>query len=380
MLDLSAAFDTIDHNILLQTLHSNAGISGLAFRWFSSYLKDRTQQVQVLGTRSEKSRLSFGVPQGSCLGPVLFTIYVASLFQIINHYLPEAHGYADDHQLYLAFKPDSLASQDSAVQAIEAFIKDVPHWMLSNRLKINDSKTEFPILGSRHQLQKVKIAGVLVGEKQILPVTSVRNLGVIFDSNLSMEKHVLKICSAAYFHLHNIRRVWKYLTQDTVCSIVHPFISSHIDYCNTLLNGLPACLVGKLQRVQNAAARLTLKIGKFDHVSPALIQLHWLPVRFRIKFKVLLLVFKAIHKMSPQYITEMCVRTMNDRYCLRSNNAVTLTVPRFKCITFGGRAFAASAPYQWNTLPDRLRSCNDLETFKRQLKTYLFTQFVSEGL
>ena len=102
MLDLSAAFNTIDHSILLETLSSGLGVGGTALKWFTSYLSQRTQQVQIKGTLSEKKQLTTGVPQGSCLGPVLFTIYVADLFQIIEKHLPEAQGYADDHQVYLS--------------------------------------------------------------------------------------------------------------------------------------------------------------------------------------------------------------------------------------------------------------------------------------
>jgi hypothetical protein len=122
--------------------------------------------VQVSGTTSDKFRLQFGVPQGSCLRPVLFTIYAATLFKVIRKHLPEVHGYADDHQLYLSFKPSNTTSQDSALKAMEECINDVRRWMLSNKLKINDSKTEFLVLGSKQQLEKVRIHDIQVDGKQ----------------------------------------------------------------------------------------------------------------------------------------------------------------------------------------------------------------------
>ena len=180
MLDLSAAFDTIDHSILLETLGSGFGVGGTALKWFTSYLSQRTQQVQIKGTLSEKKQLTTGVPQGSCLGPVLFTIYVADLFQIIEKHLPEAQGYADDHQVYLSFRPIPSTNQTASVTAIENCVAELRSWMISNMLMVNDSKTEFLIVGSKQQLERVNIPFIHVGEDQITPVTSVRNLGVFF--------------------------------------------------------------------------------------------------------------------------------------------------------------------------------------------------------
>ena len=177
--------------------------------------------------------------------------------------MPNCHGYADDHQLYVSFRPNHSGDQDSALSSLQDCIAEIRSWMLVNKLKINDSKTEFIILGSKHQLHKVNIPGVKVGDENIQPVTSVRNLGVIFDQHLAMDKHISKVCSVAFFHLHNIRGIRKYLTHDAACTIVHAFVSSQLDYCNSLLSGLPSHLVKKLQRVQNAAARVVLNIGKF---------------------------------------------------------------------------------------------------------------------
>ena len=128
--------------------------------------------------------------------------------------------------------------------------------MLANKLKMNESKTEFLILGSKHQLKKITIPGMQVGDDVICPVSHVRNLGVIFDKELAMDKHISKICSTAYFHLHNIRTIWKYLTHEAACILVQSLVSSQLDYCNALLSGIPAYLVKKLQYVQNAAARV----------------------------------------------------------------------------------------------------------------------------
>ena len=150
---------------------------------------------------------------------------------------------------------------------------------------INESKTEFIIIGTRQQLAKVNIDSITVGSSEILPVSSVRNLGAWFDVHLSMSTHISKVCSTAFFHLHNIRRIRKFLSRETVETLVHALIASRIDYSNSLLYGLPKCQLDKLQRVQNAAARLVCRLNRFScHITPILTELHWLPVQFRIQF------------------------------------------------------------------------------------------------
>ena len=370
---------SISSALVLETLGSGFGVGGTALKWFTSYLSQRTQQVQIKGTLSEKKQLTTGVPQGSCLGPVLFTIYVADLFQIIEKHLPEAQGYADDHQVYLSFRPIPSTNQTASVTAIENCVTELRSWMISNMLMVNDSKTEFLIVGSKQQLERVNIPFIHVGEDQITPVTSVRNLGVIFDSNLKMDMQITKACQIAYYHLHNIRRIRKFLSQEATCTIIHAFITSQIDYCNSLMNGLPENLIKKLQRVQNTAARLVFNLRKYDRITPALVTLHWLPVKYRIEFKTLLIVFKGLHGKAPTYIQEMITPSKSKRYSIRSNEERVLKVPKFKHDTFGKRAFAVYGPLAWNCLPKEIRLCDEIEAFKRNLKTHLFVKFVNES-
>ena len=135
----------------------------------------------------------------------------------------------------------------------------------------------------------------------IKPSSQVKNLGSWFDPNLNMRRHITNVCKAGFFYLHNIRRIKKYLSRDSLLALVHAFITSRLDYCNALLYGLPKEQLVKLQRVQNAAARLIMDIGKYSHITPALYELQWLPVLARIQFKILLLAFKAIHGLVPEY-------------------------------------------------------------------------------
>lgn len=163
MLDLSAAFDTIDHTVLLHRLETTFGVTGSSLKWISSYLHDRSQRVVIDDKLSDRCPLPFGIPQGSCLGPLLFSIFASKLFDVIKDHLPSAHAYADDTQLYLSFKPDKSTSEHEAWKAMEHCITAVRAWMITDKLKLNESKTEFMIIGTKHQLNKVNSHGISTG-------------------------------------------------------------------------------------------------------------------------------------------------------------------------------------------------------------------------
>ena len=180
-----------------------------------------------------------------------------------------------------------------------------------------------------------------------------------------------KVCSAAYFHLYNIKRIRKYLSQDTTEKLVHPFFSSRIDYCNSLLYGLPAKQLDKLQRVQNTAARIIFFLPKFCHITPVLVRLHWLRIKSRIHFKICLITFKVLHGLSPSYLFDL-ISVKKTRYSLRSFQAPVLNRPRTNRKTLGDRSFAAAAPTLWNALPQEIRQCQNINVFKCLLNTHLF--------
>ena len=264
LLDLSAAFDTVDHAILLSRLELSFGIRGTALAWFASYLSNRRQRVIFDGYLSDHFNLHYGVPQGSCLGPLLFTIYSSKLFQIIRKNLPNVHAYADDTQLYIAFSTKEAAGQSQATEAIERCIDDIRTWMLTDKLKINDDKTEFMIIGTRQQLSKISPCHLTIGNTVVAPVAAARNLGSWMDTSLTLQEHINKTCRAAYFHIHNIRHIRKFLTKKATETLVHAFVIGRIDYCNSLLYGLPAVHVDMLQRLQNSAARLITHTPRFQ--------------------------------------------------------------------------------------------------------------------
>jgi Reverse transcriptase (RNA-dependent DNA polymerase) len=372
LLDLSAAFDCVDHDILLQRLRMTFGIDGAALRWIESFLGDRTQRVSYGGQLSAAGRLSCGVPQGSVLGPLLFVLYTADLFDVIAQCGLTAHSYADDTQVYISAPAAEAAS---AVTRFATCVERIKAWMSSNRLKLNTDKTQVIWTGSRQQLAKVNITDLTLLSSTVAFSDSVNDLGVMVDGQLSMADHVAAISRSCFFQLRQLRVVRDSLSTTAAKTLVNAFVSSRLDYCNSLLAGITSGLLSRLQSVQNAAARLITRTRKFDHITPVLRDLHWLPIRRRIDFKVATIVYKCLHGYAPPYLADDCqlVSTLPGRRHLRSADTGTLYVPRTRTFTHGARAFAVTGPVTWNSLPEELRLLDSsLLDFRRKLKTYLF--------
>ena len=224
------------------------------YSWFESYRHNRSQSVFINCGTSNKFHTKYGVPQGSCLGPLLFVLYSSKLFKIIERHLPDVHTYADETQLNISFNADSRAEQSAALSAMQNCTADIRKWMLQDRLRLKDDKTEFIIIGKRQQLAKVNIDSMQVGESSITPASRVKNLGCWFDGQLKMDTQINSICKTALFHLYNIRRIRKFLNFECTKILVNFFVTSRLDFCNSLLYGLPNNQLNKLQRIQNAAA------------------------------------------------------------------------------------------------------------------------------
>ena len=188
-----------------------------------------------------------------------------------------------------------------------------------------------------------------------------------------MESQVTNICKSAHFHLRNIGSIRHVLTESSSAQLVHALISSRLDYCNSLLNGIPDSQIKRLQKVQNNAARVVCRIRKYDHITPTLQSLHWLPVKSRIQFKTLLLTYQSLHGRSPSYLSDLLVQHVPTR-SLRSSNQNLLKVPKSNSKQFGDRCFSVVAPKAWNALPDDIKSSSTVDMFKKKLKTHLFKQ------
>ena len=305
LLDLSAAFDTVNHAILKERLHTLFGLNDSAIAWFDSYLTNRHQRVKVGNQLSAQRALSTGVPQGSGLGPWTYTSYTRELGYIFTLMSITYHLFADDTQLHRSFSVKSIDEQLQARDAMQQCLSEVSKWMLANKLKLNRSKTEIILIGTPAQLRKVVFDTVNIDEQAVPAKAVVKNLGVLIESDLKMKAQVNSVVKCCYRHLHVLRKMRSYLTTPALHTLVQAFVISRLDYANSLYFGIPEYLIDKLQRIQNMAARLICNIQRRDPVTPALIELHWLPVRERIIYKMCLLTFKCLHGLASVYLADL---------------------------------------------------------------------------
>ena len=287
------------HEILLQRLETSCGLKGSPLLWLRSYLSDRTQMIISGDSRTQWVPVKLGVPQGSVLGPLLFILYTAGIPSLFPNHSAIGHLFADDVQAYVHGPPSAqlLASH------IDALSQDLHLWMSSNRLSLNSSKTQLIWFGTPQQL--LKLDYTLLSEKfpHFTFSSSVRDLGVTLDSSLTFTEHISKLTRSSYFQLKRLRAIRKSVSSSTFTSIVHAFVCSRIDYCNSLLVGLPKVRLSPLQSVMNAAARLIARLPRFSHISTFMTeQLHWLPLSVRIQFKVLILMLKSQLGLTPKYL------------------------------------------------------------------------------
>ena len=372
LLDLSAAFDTVDIERLMEILYSEIGVRGTALKWFSSFLKNRTMRVKINDTYSEVFEIQFGVPQGSVLGPLLFNIYIRSIYKYVELNGFNIKGFADDHQLYVSFCPEfqMLYLGDK----IRMVMEQIDKWMNCFFLKLNQSKTQIIVFGPKSIKSKICINGVFVENDAtcIRFKSVVENLGIFLDSDLSYTDQVSSVVSRSFLCIKNIARIKTFLTSKEKCTLLTALILSKLDYCNSLYYGINCSLLKKLQVVQNSAARLVFNRRKFDHSSGLLFQLHWLPIKNRIEYKIDLLIHKTLYHASPEDIQNMV--------SLHSTRTFNLKGDYRSISSNGDRAFIVYAVHTWNRLPLYLKTESSLVIFKKSLKTFLFNEaFINLG-
>ena len=364
MLDLSAAFDTVDHGKLLHILKHELGIEGIAWKWFKSFLSGRCQRVKIGNSESYEVFIKFGVPQGSVLGPVLFNLYIRSLYATVTNQKFAVQGYADDHQIYNSFS--SLDQYSMLIDDVPDCFDQICQWMEKHYLQLNPGKTEIIVFGSPSVLNELTIKGTFLRDNICIRFSPVvKNLGIRLDESLTFKNQVNCVKSSCFLKLRSIVRIKSFLTIKQMSILVQSVVISSLDYCNALYFGTSKSICNQLQVIQNRACRIIFGLKKRDSVVEKMKSLHWLRINERIVFKVLLLVYKCANGLAPAYLNEL-ISFNNISLTRRNSLHISVHQPSHP------QAFQTAAPKLWHQLPDNIKSCATISAFKSSLKTYLF--------
>ena len=368
MLDLSAAFDTIDQDVLLAMLEKVFKIRGRALELLTSYLKGRTYAVHINGRASKVNNLFYGVPQGSILGPLLFSMYISEIEKIAvsNGLTPQL--YADDTSLYIGFQP--LKDFSSSLQKIRECFFRVKDFMTKNFLKLNVAKTQVIFCGSPtslalHQSRFNEICSLLEIEEENIK-TSGKSLGAVIDCELNFKNMIFETCRGGYFKLNKLRNMRNSLPEDIRLTLIKCYIISKIDYCNFMYANVPKNQIYKLQKCLNAAVRFVYNVRRSTSITPFLKKAHILPVEYRIKYKLSYYMYKITHGTAPPYLCKMFQQHVSNRN-LRSTMDTTLMET-----THAPGTIAYKMCSTWRELPRFIRESQSIEKFKTSLKTHLF--------
>ena len=375
-LDLSAAFDTLNHDILLGRLRS-IGLSDSALIWFRSYLSGRTSTVRINNQYSPASDCTTGVPQRSVLRPLFFTIYFLPLAEIMAKHGVHFHMYADDTKLYLDFCPED---EVFAYATIAGCAKEMKSWLSDNFLLLDENKTEAKTVMLVNQAVVAK--SFKLGDVTVLLSASVTNLGAVFDKKCRMEEHATRVCRSANYYLHHIQRIRDCLDFSNTKLLAHSLVTSRLDYANGLLHNAPISVIKKLDRVPRSSARVVCRLHKYQRISmtEVLHDLHWLPVASRIKYILLIVTFKALRTGTPGYLSDLLVKQTITRRT-RSQSSDTpdrLIVPLYSGERSAGTSYSVAAPKLWSSLPTNIKSSRSLDTLKEHLKTHYFKEHFME--
>lgn len=301
-------------------------------------------------------------------------MYTKPVTEIILDHNLNAHCYADDTLIYFSFK--SEVEFYSNFENLRLCISDISEWMRANSLKLNHEKTDIILIGTQDNDRLID--SFTIGNNSVSVSNEVKYLGAIIDHKVTLEGHINSVCRVCFIKIHQLWKIRRYLDFETTKTLVHTAIISRLDHINGILAGLPIKTTKKLQRVLNGAARLIFRQPKRTNTTPLLQQLHWLPVRCRIKHKVLTLVYKCINGTGPQYLCDLLRPYRVDRENLRSGNQQLLEVP-YPENRYSSRAFSYYGPKHWNQLPPNVRSATSVKLFRKRLKTHLFYRYFILG-
>ncbi len=362
--DLSKAFDSVNHKILLTKLT----MLQIDSFWFYSYLHNRTQSVRIGKSVSKKLDVTFGVPQGSVLGPILFSIFVNDLAQHIPDCL--VIQYADDTQL---IHTGTITNIHDLVHRGEVALSQAKRYFNSNGLLLNTTKTQCMFVGSKGVISQIPPNTCLqVDDTNILPSNSLKNLGIYFDSHMTFNTHVNKISKKILSTILYINRSKDCFNRRTRITLMQTLVLSIINYGLKIWGTTNATLTQHIQKLQNFAAKVALGNGtKFDHATPFLRELGWLKVRQKYEYELGITTYNIIHGDIPDHlfslprVSEVCTVPTRQQHNLCEPKTNTCT---------GARSLLVAGPKFWNSLPASIGTALSIRTFKKLLFAYLFNK------
>ena len=277
--------------------------------------------------------------------------------------------YADDTQLYVAI---TAASSLSTINNLESCLRSLHSWYLHNGLAVNPDKSEAIIFGTSHAVAHAfpSSPSINVAGSTIPFSNQIKLLGVTLDSNLKFDQHITALSKSCFFHIRALRHIRSVLTDDTARTIAASLVGSRLDYANSILYGSSKHNIARVQRIQNALAKVVIGSCPTGHSNSRLQILHWLPIEYRIQYKLAVLTFNARTSTSPYYLSSL-INNYHPSRSLRSSNRHLLDVPRSKSV-FSSRGFRTAGPQIWNNLPDSVRQSESINVFRTNLKTSLF--------
>ena len=367
-LDLSAAFDTVDHSLLLQILHHKYGLDGTVLKWITSYLSGRSFSVKIGYVNGKKVLLIYGVPQGSVLGPLLFILYVSDLPTVVSNFENmQFQSYADDSHIYIGFNP--LFNYSDTMSKVKSCISEVENWMSSMYLKMNVGKTEVLYIANIKDHSVFKDLSITIGKKCYISSAekSMLSLGVTIDGTMSEKRIISDLVKGCNFNLKKLSHLRYIIPTKHKLLLILSFVLNKLDYCSILLASANVTQIHRLQMVINKAIRFVYCLKKRDHVTSYLKDSHILPMKYRIMFKCCVFVFNILHGTCPDYLRDIIQRKPLQQRSLRSNNDNLLFTT-----SLHQKTVYNSMVINWNALPFSLRSITSIELFKSNLKTYYF--------
>jgi hypothetical protein len=364
-IDISAAFDTVKHNILIKRLRQS-GVGGPALLWLIDYLSGRTQLVRYMQQESSKVQVENGVPQGSVLGPVLFNVYMAPLGKMLSLREIQHQIYADDVLIYFVLDQRGPCPQELSIY--QRVLDDVASWMLMSFLSINPCKTQALMVHCGRKQAPTPPKLFMMGEPLDISTDGIlKYLGVYVDSQLQLTKHIQTVCKSAYYHLKIIRRVRNTMKENTAKMLCNSLILSRVDYCSSILIGTRLQDQANLQRVINSAARVAGNIKRLSSVTPTLKKLGWLNIELRLVYHSACLIHKIIHCRRPSYLK---LENYYPPRELRSQDGSLLELQSNKK-KVGLHILQVLASKIWNNIPLILRNEESFTRFESGLRRHL---------